>query len=260
MEIINDCHVHLRGNEKAKDILKGMDKSNVESIILFSRGCNDTIEETRESINHLAKIAKVGKKRIYGFIRINPTIPGILNEIKRAILDLKLKGIKMLPKYWYPYEDRVKPVYKLANELKIPILFHSGILWAHGASSMYCRPTFYECLMDYPNVKFALAHISWPWTDECLAVAGRFWRGDIRREQMFVDITTGAPRIWKIDAMRKALSYLPHKSLIYGSDSAPWNEGYRDWVRIDFEILRELGATKETVKMIMHDNFYNLVE
>lgn len=260
MEIINDCHVHLKRDEKVKNILKGMDKSKVENIILFSTKCKDTIEDTKEAINHLAKIAKVGKKRIYGFIRINPTIHGILDEIKRAILDLKLKGIKMLPQYWYPYEDRIKPVYELANELKIPMLFHSGILWSQGASSMYCRPTFYECLTDYPNVKFALAHIGWPWTDECLALAGRFWLGDIRKEQMFVDITTGAPRIWKIDAMRKALSYLPHKSLIFGSDSAPWYEGYRDWVRTDFEILNDLGATKETIKMIMHDNFYNLVK
>lgn len=261
MEAINDCHVHLRnGKEKAKEILKGMDKNKVDKIILFSVICDDTLEKTREATSFLAKIVKEGKKRIYGFIRINPVMPWATDEIKRGIMDLKLSGIKLLPNQWYPYEKRVLPVYELANKYKIPILFHSGILWGHGPSSRFCRPANYEIMMNYPAVKFALAHISWPWTDECLSVAGRFWRGDIRREQMFIDITPGAPRIWKVDAMRKALYYIPHKALIYGSDSAPWYTNYRAYVETDFSILNELGAVKETKKQIMHDNFFNLLK
>ena len=167
----------------------------------------------------------------------------------------------MLPDHWYPYEKQVQKIYKVINALEVPILFHSGILWGFGDSSRFCRPAYYECMINYPKVKFALAHIGWPWTDECLAVAGRFAHGDLtNKTQMYVDITTGAPKLWKIDAMRKMLSYLPHSQIMYGSDMTPWTDGYRDWVKTDFEILAELGATNETIKKVMYTNFKSFVK
>ena len=284
MEIVNDCHVHLASSvptevrtkpvgkaaykkrlleETPSKMLKGMDKNGVDKVILLSGTDIDKIDIVRIETNRCAKIVKAGKNRFYGFLRINPVMPGAADEIKRAINDLGYTGVKMLPNYWYPYEDRVQKIYKVINELQVPILFHSGILWGHGASSMYCRPAYYECMMNYPKVKFALAHIGWPRTDECLAVAGRFSRGAggiVSKTQMYIDITTGAPRIWKTDVMKKTLSYIPHSQIVYGSDDTPWREGYRDWVKTDFEILADIGATKETVKKIMNENFYSFVK
>lgn len=282
MEVINDCHVHLTplfpskdvldrpgrmaqkkalALETPKNILKSMDKNKVDKIVALSGTTIDEIDIVRQETDHLHKIAKQGKKRIYPFIRINPIMPGAADEIKRAIQDLKFTGVKMLPNQWYPYEDRVQEIYKVINDLKVPVLFHSGILWGHGDSSRFCRPAYYECMIKYPNVKFALAHVGWPWTDECLAVAGRFNHGDLtNKKQMFIDITTGAPRIWKTDVMRKALSYIPHEQMMYGSDIHPWDEGYRDWVRTDFEILAECGADSKTVRKIMYENFKAFVK
>jgi len=284
METINDCHVHLTStfpsekklttaelrklkivlqNETPAKMLRGMDKNKVDKALLLSGTQVDRIDIVRQETDRCAKILKAGKKRFYGFLRINPVMPGAAEEIKRAINDLGFSGVKMLPNYWYPYEDRVQAIYKVINSLKVPILFHSGILWGHGASSHYCRPTNYECMMHYPNAKFALAHIGWPWTDECLALAGRFSAGTggiKNKKQMFVDTTSGAPKIWKVDAMKKALSYIPHSQIIYGSDANPWAEGYRDWVKTDFEILREIGAGPETVKKIMYSNFFDFVK
>jgi predicted TIM-barrel fold metal-dependent hydrolase len=261
METINDCHVHMTtGEERAADILKGMDAAAVDQIILFSPQAEDTLEATRRATDSLARIVREGGGRIHGFARLNPAIPGIAAEIRRAVADLGIEGVKMLPKRWYPYEDRLRPVYETINALGVPLLCHSGILYGHGSSSMYCRPTFYEVLMEYPMIRFALAHIGWPWTDECLALAGRFCHGDGQKGQMYVDITPGAPRPWKTDAMRKALAYLPPEGIMYGSDSAPWRPGYRAWVQTDFDILEELSAPPATVRRIMHDNFLEFLK
>jgi predicted TIM-barrel fold metal-dependent hydrolase len=261
METINDCHVHMaEGVRDASAILKAMDAAAVDEIILFSPEAEDTLDAARQATDALARIVKEARGRLHGFARLNPTVRGITGEIRRAIEGLGLAGIKMLPKKWYPYEDRLRPVYETLSALGAPVLFHSGILWGHGASSMYCRPAFYEVLLEYPNVRFALAHIGWPWTDECLALAGRFWLGHGRHGQMYVDITPGAPKAWKVDAMRKALGYLPRNALMYGSDSAPWRDGYRDWVQTDFDILRELGAAPATVRRVMHDNFHEFLK
>jgi predicted TIM-barrel fold metal-dependent hydrolase len=260
METINDCHVHMEGGpQDAASLLKAMDAAGVDQVVLFSPETEDTLEATREATDRLARIAKEARGRVHGFARLNPTVPGITGEIRRAIDDLGLAGIKMLPKKWYPYEDRLRPVYETMHELRATALFHSGILYGHGASSMYCRPAFYEVLMEYPNIRFALAHISWPWTDECLALAGRFYHGDAPRGQMYVDITSGAPKAWKVDAMRKALGHLPPGAIMYGSDNGPWRADYRPWVQTDFDILKELGAPAETVRKVMHDNFLEFV-
>ena len=36
--------------------------------------------------------------------------------------------------------------------------------------------------------------------------------------RVYADITSGAPRIWKVDAMRKGLAYMGDTQFVYGSD------------------------------------------
>ena len=128
----------------------------------------------------------------------------------------------MIPHHWYPYDEVALPVYEKAQELRIPILFHSGILWGFEDSSRFCRPCFYEAMVHFPKVKFALAHISWPWTDECIATAGRFGAAvdyDMSKMQMYIDVTPGAPGFYREEALDKALKYIGPEKLIWGSDS-----------------------------------------
>ena len=107
--------------------------------------------------------------------------------------------------------------YRRAQELGVPILFHSGILWSWGDTSRFCRPCEFEVLMEYPRVRFALAHISWPWTDECLAVVGKI--SHMRRArgyegpQAFVDLTPGTPPVYREEALRRALAYVGEDGL-----------------------------------------------
>ncbi len=244
------------GKEKAGELLRGMDRNKVEKCILFAPiGPNDTIQETREADDLAARIQKASPKRFYGFVRINPTLPGAREEIERGIRKLKLHGVKMLPKRWYPHGEDARNSYEVVNRLKVPMLFHSGILWMKGALSTCCRPAYYEALHEFPNIKFALAHIGWPWTDECIAVAHRFWDGDFNRDQCIIDTTSGAPRLWKIDALKKALSILPPEAIMFGSDFWPWHKDYRTSVEMDLSIYRELGVSEAVQRAIFSDNF-----
>ena len=57
---------------------------------------------------------------------------------------------------------------KVYNEIakhEKPVLFHSGILWDGLNSSSTTSPRF-EALLEVNGLKFALAHVSWPWHDE----------------------------------------------------------------------------------------------
>jgi len=70
------------------------------------------------------------------------------------------------------------------------------------ASSSYNRPCNFECLLSIENLKFALAHISWPWTNECDAAYDEFNNtldrfrklGEDYNTEMFIDMTPGIYR------------------------------------------------------------------
>jgi predicted TIM-barrel fold metal-dependent hydrolase len=81
----------------------------------------------------------------------------------------------------------------------------------------------FEPLLEIPNLRFALAHVSWPWCDENLAVYG-FWNS--RKEhgttsaEMFIDTTPGTPHIYRREVFSKiyTIGYDIENNLIFGTD------------------------------------------
>lgn len=221
----SDCHIHCRRDARGADILRAMDAREMEKAVLIAPHMTGSAEQVVESIGIIEAVCAPDRERLVGFAFLEPALPAGPDHVRMAA-DKGLRGVKLMPDHWYPYEERLFPTYEAIQEARLPVLFHSGILWGNMDSSRFCQPVNYEVMMHFPKVKFALAHISWPWTDECLAVAGRMraaaGRGEGRQMQMFVDITRGTPAPWRTDALDKALKYVGAGQLIYGSDvSAP---------------------------------------
>uniref|UniRef100_A0A7C5XMW8 Amidohydrolase-related domain-containing protein n=1 Tax=Ignisphaera aggregans TaxID=334771 RepID=A0A7C5XMW8_9CREN len=280
----NDIHIHSSGKEKPEEIEKAFDESNIEKAVLISfhpHLLRDiwtpiSFEEFRESIKHVSKIQKMLKGRIYGFAFIDPRMVKdareLINITEWVLLDQELVGVKMIPAGWYPYEEKMYPFYEKLEELNTPILFHCGISWGFPDSSRFCRPVYFEALMRFKKLKFVLAHLCWPWVDEALAVGGRFLYpfklGLIttylkNRPQILFDISSGAPLIWKVDALQKAIAYLGAEMLIYGSDcfSADNIQCFKEAIKRDFKILKEiLARTDNELKMIFKNNFEWFIE
>jgi predicted TIM-barrel fold metal-dependent hydrolase len=228
--MIIDIHVHARGDETTPQILEQMDAAGLDQICLFGPQPDSDIMAVRwsmrEACDWLAGIARQAPERILPFAWIEPTIAGAVDELERAVVDLGFKGVKMIPNHWSPTDERVFPVYEKIGALGVPVLFHSGILFANEDSSRFCRPVLYEVLLHFPKVRFALAHISWPWVDECLAVYGRFraaTRGTGQPVQMWIDTCPGTPVPWRAEAIQKALAYAGDDHLLWGSDSTGEN-------------------------------------
>lgn len=261
----NDCHVHSRGDEKASAILKSMDEGEIEKMALFAP-YGDTPEKMREATDWMAKLQAQAPDRILGFCWIEPRHEGAADELERAIGDKKLVGCKMIPNHWYPYDEMVFPVYEKAQELRVPIIFHSGILWGFQDSSRFCRPCFYEAMVHFPRVKFALAHMSWPWTDECIATSGRFRAAagyDMSKMQMYIDVTPGAPAFYREEALDRALRYIGAGRLIWGSDAGAKTVGGYGKHLYDREkiILGEsLRRTEEEMEKIFSGNLLDLMK
>ncbi len=255
----SDCHFHVKGTEDAKKVLAAMDRSGVERAILLGRRAV-TLLEQRESNDDLAKLCSADPQRLVGFARTDPRIPGILDEILRCRESLQLTGIKMLPDHWSPADDFMMPIYAAVEKLRMPILFHSGILWGNGDSSRFCRPANYEMpIVNFPRLHVALAHIGWPWTDECIAVCNRFVV-KARREQcpcrVFIDTTRGTPDVYRADAIRKAIACCGVSPIIFGSDGNDPEDFSisAQHVRLDREIFAQLGVSAADAEAILRTN------
>ncbi|NMA95802.1 MAG: hypothetical protein GX974_07160, partial [Clostridiales bacterium] len=162
-------------------------------------------------------------------------------------------------------------VYEEIANRNLPILFHSGILYdGKNASGNFNKPTEFEILLSIDNLRFAMAHISWPWTDECIAVYGKF-NSARRREsigapsaEMFIDISPGTPPIYRKDALEKLLltGYDIENNVLWGVDSSVNNYVADYAIRVaesDDKIFSELKIPKETKEKIYFRNLLRFV-
>jgi predicted TIM-barrel fold metal-dependent hydrolase len=257
-----DVHIHSEGTEDPAKVLQAMDRVGLDRIVLLGVPPHESGKAPRSKRPHksvidtLAKVVKANPERLVGFAWIEPTLADAVDAVDYALDRKQLHGVKMIPNKWYPADERAQACYAKINEYGRPMLFHTGILWGTSDTSQYCRPAFYEIMFHYPRIRFAMAHMSWPWTDECIAVNGKFKANQTGEWTSYIEITSGAPPMWKVDALRKAFGYLGDEHIMFGSDShLPEGEKYAAWrLREDEEVLREAGASDETVQRVLSTN------
>ncbi len=222
--MIVDAHLHCSGGERADDVLRSLDDAGVDVAVLLapflSEGfsLNDAGSLVRAN-EHLATLVRGRGDRLVGFAVVDPRDRDAPQHLRHAVETLGLRGAKMVPTGWYPYDADVQPVFAEARRLGIPLLFHSGI-FIDGRSGRFCRPTYFEALRDHPGLKVTLAHLGWPWVDEAIAVGLiDLIHGVPPDEAMFrFDISFGPPPPYRREALGRALEVLGAGSLQFGSD------------------------------------------
>ena len=157
------------------------------------------------------------------FFWIDPTEPDAFEQISSAA-SAGIWGYKCICNRYAP-EACLKQFAAMA-ETGLPIHFHTGILFDHYASSKFTRPAAYECLLEVPNIRFALAHVGNPWVDEYVLLYAKFQAAmrnapGVRRLRMFIDLTPGVTRLRRHDMFRMLLlsGYAnPCSDIIWGTD------------------------------------------
>ncbi|HEY0584017.1 MAG TPA: amidohydrolase family protein [Chloroflexota bacterium] len=239
---ILDAHTHLSGSEfgeSPEGILETLDALHIDKAFIFaplldvrSWLLNDThLEDIRTHNDYCANLASVAPDRLLGFCVLDPSpalaegnkaraVDLMRDEVKRCYDDLGLRGIKMVPHGWYPDDAELVALYQTIAELGMYVVFHAGI-FLDGREGRYCRPAFYEGVHQVPEMHAQLAHVGWPWVDECLAVLAQetlFEGNDPSRWQLRADLSFGPPEVWQLETWQKALAGLPHQMIGYASD------------------------------------------
>lgn len=239
---ILDAHTHLSGSEtgeNAKDIIACLDACNVDLAFVFaplldvhSWELTDThLHDIRAHNDYCANICSQFPERLYGFCVLNPvpelaggsferSVELMIEEVRRCYHDLGLRGVKMIPTHWYPNDRCLIPLYQEIARLGMYVVFHAGI-FMDGQQGSYCRPTYFEGIRQVPELKVQLAHLGWPWVDECIAVLNmesNIHGSDPASWQFRADLSFGPPDDWQLSSWQRAVDSLPHEMLCYGSD------------------------------------------
>lgn len=256
--MIIDAHLHTTGRETVADVLASLDGAQIDLGVLLapflSEGYSLDDRESLERANaFLGQLVKGRGDRLVGFAVVDPREPGAPDMLRRAVEQHGLRGVKMVPTGWYPHEDRVQPVFAVASELKLPVLFHSGI-FIDGRSGRFCRPAYFEVMRDHPGARVALAHCGWPWTDEAIAVAliDRIHGVPEDRCAFRLDISFGPPPPYRREVLARALEVIGAGLLQFGSDCfLPCSAGHirerMDWVRALFDELQLDADTSQRI-------------
>lgn len=225
-----DGHVHMQYSS-AIDILKmqnqlisSMNKAGIDGGMIISLDPNGDGSSflPQQRIDQIIDLTKA-KETLFPVYWINPTAADACEQVDMAH-EAGVCGFKVICSDFYPSDQRAMKTYKHIAKQNKPILFHSGILWDGRPSAKYNRPGEFECLLDVPNLKFTLAHVSWPWCDECIAVYGKFSNAYASRPstscEMFVDLTPGTPKLWREEVLKKLfkVGYDVNHNVIFGSD------------------------------------------
>ncbi len=250
-----DCHVHLEKASRSSDILRRMDANGVDRILLMSRYERNSLDTTLENLREVRQLMKEAPGRISGLAWLNPAVPRSGSLAKRALTEMGFSGIKIIPDHWYVYEDRFEPFWQQLNELSASVLFHTGILYAFDDGSRFCRPVYLDKLLHYPRIRFAMAHVSWPWCDECLAVMGRMQAAAEEggfEWQSYIDTTPGTPPYIRTQAMRNALAFCGADRLLFGSDSMlPGDLAHqKEVLSSDVQLYRAAGLNDDQMTTI----------
>ncbi len=199
--------------------LEGVDKAIVFNIASDPRTDNpddgQLIYQTPDVNNDTAAFVQAHPDKFIGFLTVHPHQADVMEEIERATQDLGLRGIKLGPNYqnFDPLGPEAFAVYKRAEELGLPILFHQGTSPVRFADLDFAHPRHMDRVaMAFPNLKIIMAHIGHPWQIDCIVV--------IRKHpNVFADISANFYRPWSYyNAFRLATEWAVLDKLLFGSD------------------------------------------
>ncbi|HET9653799.1 MAG TPA: amidohydrolase family protein [Kineosporiaceae bacterium] len=143
-----------------------------------------------------------------------------VSAARRLVTEHGVRGFKFHPSLqaFHPNDPDVYPLYEALEELGVPALFHSGqtgigagMPGGGGVKLKYSDPmSLDDVAADFPGLTIVIAHPSFPWQDEALAVA-------THKPNVFIDLSGWSPKYFPPQLVQYANSLLRRK-VLFGSD------------------------------------------
>ena len=141
-------------------------------------------------------------------------------QVRRLVEEHDVRGFKFHPSLqaFHPNDPMAYPLYEVIEELGVPALFHTGQTGigagaprGGGIRLKYSNPMdIDDVAADFPGMPIILAHPSFPWQDEALAVA-------THKPNVYIDLSGWSPKYFPPQLIRYANTLLKDR-VLFGSD------------------------------------------
>src|SRR5579863_3695614 len=155
------------------------------------------------------------------FASIDPAKgPAGAREARRLAESFGVRGFKFHPNLqgFFPNDPSAYPLYETIQGLGLPAIFHTGqtgigarVRGGGGVRLKYSNPMCLDDVaVDFPDLRIVMAHPSFPWQDEALAVA-------THKPNVFIDLSGWSPKYFPPQLIQYANTLLQDK-VLFGSD------------------------------------------
>ena len=190
--------------------------------VVFDIDKSTSSDDPFEGNDYVAEVAARFPDVFIGWASVDPWKGrDAVRELERAVTQLGLRGLKLHPitQAFFPNDERFYPLYGKAQELGIPIIFHTGHTGigagtpgGTGLKLKYSQPIPYldDVAADFPNLTIIGAHPSWPWQEQMLSVA-------LHKANVHIDLSGWSPKYFPPSLVQYANTLLQDK-VLFGSD------------------------------------------
>lgn len=204
------------------ELLREMDKNKIEKSIILPLIKDSDFYEVN---NYMSKIQDKYPERFICFGTVNPKdTDSSTKELKRIKNKLRLNGVKLHTalQSFYPNDEKIFKIYEISEELKLPILFHSGFGGLIKLPDKYSEPIYLDDVAcRFSELRIIIGH------------GGRYFYDQTsmllrKHKNIYTEISTNLPKrtndekyknkllielLWKIKIMNGSLG-----KVFFGSD------------------------------------------
>ena len=219
--------------------------------VIFTVDSEAEMGLTRINNEEVAEVAQENNDVLIPFASIDPHKGKMgVREARRLVEDFGVRGFKFHPtsQGFFPNDRMAYPLYEVIQEARLPALFHTGQTGAGagapggmGLRLKYSNPMHLDDVAaDFPDMTIVMAHPSFPWQDEALAVA-------THKPNCYIDLSGWSPKYFPPNLVQYSNTLLRHR-VLFGSDYPVLNPDR--WLK-DFE---QLPIKPEVRPLIMKEN------
>ena len=178
--VIIDCHTHLNRygpqqpvslRERYHALKAEMGRHGVDyALVLSSYKVNEDrpdVDAILEVVGDDPQIGVVAGISYYHYTAHD------LAELRTLLRAGRIKALKLYPGYeaFYPHDPRMRVVYELAGEFRVPVMIHCGDTYDPKGKVKYAHPLQVdEVAVDFREVTFVICHLGNPWVTDAMEV------------------------------------------------------------------------------------------
>jgi hypothetical protein len=214
---------HFRSDVLGMDLhgLAAFYRERRMAAVTFTIDSLGDVDEHAPTNEEIGELAAEHPDVIIPFASVHPLRGKAGARIARRLIEqYGFRGFKFHPSVqeFYPNDPVAFPIYEVLAEYGLPALFHtgqngvgSGTPGGGGIRLKYSNPMFLDDVaVDFPQMPIIMAHPSFPWQDEALAIA-------VHKAQVYIDLSGWSPKYFPPQLVQYANTLL-RKKVLFGTD------------------------------------------